>query len=111
METKIPDQVAEWMKDEVFVKRVENAANYEEVVAAFKEKGFETTSEDIKEAIQHLSLGKEEELDEDDLEAVQGGSILLGLAIIGAGALATYLYLQWVKNYLKKKGILPDGGK
>lgn len=101
----------ELMADEDFVKNIEQAKTEEEYIEAFTEKGIDVTSEDLADTVKELSSRKSGELNEEDLEVVQGGVIIsAALArmliiygiIVVVGLLVSYWQYRKLKNQINK---------
>ncbi|MBP3941454.1 MAG: Nif11-like leader peptide family RiPP precursor [Christensenellaceae bacterium] len=68
--------------DRAFAEAIQNAKDAAEVKALFSEKGMDIAEEDIEKALA-MANGEEAELDDEALEAVNGGmDIITGIVII-----------------------------
>ena len=62
----------ELIKDEDFVRKIENVKDIDEAAELFREQGVEVTADDLRQAIAQTG----EELSEDSLDTVAGGVLL-----------------------------------
>ena len=72
---EMKSKLEEAMKDETFVKELEEAPDVETAQKIFKSKGFEFTTEEL-EAIANQIRSSNDEIAEDQLETVSGGLLL-----------------------------------
>ncbi|MBN2833844.1 MAG: hypothetical protein JXR48_02640 [Candidatus Delongbacteria bacterium] len=79
----------ELLEDQNFINSLEQAKTDENIIALFAEKNVDVTREDLFEAKKELLKNKNAELQEDDLELVQGGGIILMAGILAVGVIIT----------------------
>ncbi|MBR3841851.1 MAG: hypothetical protein IKM38_01090 [Christensenellaceae bacterium] len=106
MTTEMTNKLSSILADEVFNKRVKKLETAEELQAAFAERGLDLSIEEVHEICSQIAGGEESEMDDDALEAVNGGGILTTIAVYGTVVAVGY-GVGWVagKVFKKKTGI------
>lgn len=101
-------KIEQALEDEAMLSALANAAGKAEIVALFADKGIEMDEEMAQDVYTRVhKIGENGELDEEMLDAVNGGVIhILGaIAMIGAGAITFYITVKvgcWIVKKLVK---------
>lgn len=80
----------ELAKDQVFLNALADVETPEAMQKIFADHGIEITMDEVSAFIRLAENGGDDELDENDLASVSGGSLAVGLL-----AIAIALYLIW----------------
>ena len=80
----------ELAKDQVFLNALADVETPEAMQKIFADHGIEMTMDEVSAFIRLAENGGDDELDENDLASVSGGSLAVGLL-----AIAIALYLIW----------------
>lgn len=81
----------ELAKDQVFLNALADVETPEAMQKIFADHGIEMTMDEVSAFIRLAENGGDDELDENDLASVSGGSLAVGLL-----AIAIALYLIWM---------------
>lgn len=90
MTNETMEKIRVLMENEAFGKEIENVETAAELQKAFEGHGIEITEDEVVEICKGIAANKDGIISEEDLDAVSGGGILVGAAMI-AGA--------WVVSY------------
>jgi len=100
------DTIEELKKDELFMSRLAKMTDPKEVVDIFAEKGIEISEEEASLALTKVEEDSADELTDESLEKVSGGSITLGLMLGFAGLVAVISFARGI-NASEKKACKP----
>lgn len=98
-------KIKELLENEEFGNEIKDLDSAEGFQAAFKAHGVELTLEEVDSVLVHAAIanGNGDEISEDELEQVAGGSIFVG-ALVVAGGLALSYGVGWaVGRYVRNK--------
>ena len=107
-------KIEELVKNEEFVKKIAQVETDEEVRKLFKEEEIDLTDEELNEFVNGWNAKIEDgdnELTEDSLSAVSGGSVLAGLAIMAGGAALLVVGGHKIKHVLNDASCAAGNGQ
>ena len=97
-------RIEDMLEDEAIIQKLASADSEEEFKAIFHDAGVDLAESDVASIMEQLDAYKNSDtLSEEQLEAVSGGCILCGIALVGSAIVAGYVVWKVGKWIIDKK--------